>query len=454
MDTISIQRQVPVVRECDVLVAGGGPAGVAAAVACARCGASVILVEQNGMLGGMGTAGLVNVFVSMTDGEHVLMGGVGREIVEQLKAMDATNIFDTPDNWDMLPFDGEILKEIYDDITEKSGVETWLYTKLTAAETAGGRITSVVFCAPEGLVAVRAKIYIDTTGDAVLSVMAGVPCELGDEKGETQAPTLVARYTGIDFDRFYAMLERTGETYEMQEFVRRAYEAGDLSYREYHVPGAIRVGDHTAVANIGHVYGADCSTARGLTDATVRGRRIAREFYRFFKKYIEGFEACDLVATGSMLGIRETRRVRGEYRLGVDDFLARRSFPDDIGRYNYAVDVHQSVSDPEAFRRFSQEFNVDFKYGKGESYGIPYRCLLPVGVDNLLTAGRCLSADRQMQGSTRVMPCCFITGQAAGTAAALSVRTGVELRELDIPLLQKTLREAGAYLPDEAGGGA
>jgi len=145
--------------------------------------------------------------------------------------------------------------------------------------------------------------------------------------------------------------------------------------------------------------------------------------------------------------VRETRRVVGEYVLSADDFLARRSFPDEIGRYNYPIDIHLSSGSREEYRRFEKEFFQEYRLGRGESYGIPYRSLVPKNVANLLVAGRCFSTDRKMQGSTRVMPCCFITGQAAGTAAALCAEQGVAPKTLDAEALRARLREAGAHIP-------
>jgi hypothetical protein len=154
------------------------------------------------------------------------------------------------------------------------------------------------------------------------------------------------------------------------------------------------------------------------------------------------------MATAAILGVRETRRIVGEYGLNVDDFVARRSFEDEIGRHNYSIDIHRSSPSIEDYETLVEEFTQGYRLGKGESFGIPYRSLVPKGPDNLLVAGRCISTDRMVQGSIRVMPGCLITGQAAGAAAALCTREDVAPRELDASLLRNLLKEQGAYLPE------
>lgn len=156
----------------------------------------------------------------------------------------------------------------------------------------------------------------------------------------------------------------------------------------------------------------------------------------------------ELVSTGAILGIRESRRIIGDYILNVEDFKNRAVFDDEIGRYCYPIDIHASKPDPAAYKKFEEEFTKTYRYNKGESYGIPYRCLVPKNLSNVLVAGRCISSDRYIQGSVRVMPGCYITGQAAGTAAAIAVAGNTHTRGFDTELLRKKLRDMGAYLPN------
>jgi hypothetical protein len=172
------------------------------------------------------------------------------------------------------------------------------------------------------------------------------------------------------------------------------------------------------------------------------------EFEAFYKEYIPGFENVTLLQTGALMGIRESRRIMGDYVLDMADFTARAVFDDEIGRYCYPVDIHPSKPDPKLYAAFEKEFGKTGRYGKGESYGIPYRTLTPRNLDNVLVAGRCISTDRKLQGSVRVMPGCYITGQAAGMAACEALDKATDIRGIDVHVLQKRLLDMGAFLPN------
>jgi hypothetical protein len=207
-----------------------------------------------------------------------------------------------------------------------------------------------------------------------------------------------------------------------------------------------RVGEHVAGGNVGHTFGVDGTDERSLTQALLWGRKSLKEYERYYKGYLQGFEKMSLVATAA-LGLRETRRILGDYVLDLDDFKTRAVFADEIGRYAYPVDIHASDPDPVSFQKFEEEFAA-LRYQDGESYGIPYRSLTPGGVDNLLVAGRCVSTDRFLQGSLRVMPGCYITGQAAGLAAAMVAESAQSAHAIDTRQLQRRLKALGAYLPN------
>ena len=171
------------------------------------------------------------------------------------------------------------------------------------------------------------------------------------------------------------------------------------------------------------------------------------EYERYYKRYLKGYETMELVATGSLMGVRETRRIIGDYVLNIQDFKGSSSFEDEIGRYCHPIDVHSPKPDKESYERSQRDFKMK-RLGQGESYGIPYRILTPKGLDNTLVAGRCVSTDRAMQGSIRVMPACFITGQAAGVAAAMAAQAGSDIRSIEIHDLQMRLKSMGTYLPN------
>ena len=199
--------------------------------------------------------------------------------------------------------------------------------------------------------------------------------------------------------------------------------------------------------NIGHTFDLDGTDEVSLTRALLWGRKALREYELYYKKYLIGFEEMELAGTGSLLGVRETRRIVGDYVLDLDDFKRLSVFEDEIGRYSYPVDIHIAKPDKKSYDEFHKEFST-LRLGKGESYGIPYRILTPKGLANTLVAGRCVSTDRSMQASIRVMPGCYITGQAAGVAAAMAARSGCDTRSIDAGDLQARLKAMGAYLPN------
>ncbi len=437
--TLSYRRELPVRHDVDVLVAGGGPAGIAAALAASHGGARVRLIEAHTCLGGMGTAGGVPAFMQFTDGVHFLADGVGRRILESLRAAGGT--------W---PADGtairaEVLKRVYETLLDDAGVPYTFHTRLVDVTVREGRIDEAVCAAKSGLFAIRARAFIDATGDGDLAAFAGAPFEKGDADGRMMPGTLCSLWAGIDWDRVRASGLGTGAA-RLEE----AFRDGVFRVRDRHLPGMWRVGETIGGGNIGHTFGVDGTDEESLTAALRRGRESLPEYERYYREYLQGFERMELVATASLLGIRETRRILGDYVLRLDDFRSCASFDDEIGRYSYPVDIHPLDPDPENFDRFMKEFTT-LRLPKGESYGIPYRILTPRGLSNVLVAGRCVSADRAVQASIRVMPGCYITGQAAGAAAALMIEADADSRSIDVRTLQQRLADLGAYLPNLRG---
>ena len=257
--------------------------------------------------------------------------------------------------------------------------------------------------------------------------------------GEVMGATLCSMWVNIDWSEFKV---------EQDSFLEKAFADGVFTVEDRHLPGIFPTGVRTGGGNIGHTFGVKGTNEEDLTRGMVQGRNMLPEYIRYYQEYVGGaFAEAYPVATGNVLGIRESRRILGDYILKKEDYFARAIFDDEIGRYSYAIDLHESDSSKEAHESFRNQF-----YGKGydcgDSYGIPYRCLIPKTLENVYMAGRCISTDRAMLASTRVMPCCFITGQAAGVAAALCVKQGCNNRELNVTLLQERLKEIGAYLPN------
>ena len=436
------ERDIPVRHDVDVFVAGGGPAGVAAAVAAARQGRRVFLAEGQSCLGGMGTAGLVPAFMQFGDGVNFLAAGIGHEVYTRLKELGGTGPHESHNNiYGSVCIRSEILKRVYDDMVRQAGVDFAFHTNLIAVQADENRVSAAICAAKSGIFAVKAKVYIDCTGDGDLAAWAGAPFEKGDAQGMMMPGTLCSLWTDVDWEKVFA-----SKTWA-QAVVPQAIKDGVFTKEDRHLPGMWPVGKDIGGGNIGHTFGVDATDERSLTEALVWGRKVLAEYERFYKNYLKGYEKMELVATGSLLGVRETRRIMGDYVLCLEDFKTRAVFDDEIGRYSYPVDIHAAKPEEKLFAQFEMEMKT-YRYAPGESYGIPYRCLVPRNLTNVLVAGRCVSSDRFLQASIRVMPGCYITGQAAGVAAALASASDGDTRNVKTAELQQHLKKLGAFLPN------
>ena len=430
-------RKLETAYDVDVFVAGGGPAGVAAALAAARAGKRVFLAETSGAFGGAATAAYVPAFATFSDGVHDVVGGIGREIRRLVSR-------DVPESTYWTPIDIEELKRVYDRIMSASSAKFSFFTTVCDVVAKDGRLEKVVVATKRGLLAVKAKVFIDCTGDGDLCAFAGGAYELGDADGKVMPSTLCSQWCDIDFSQRNPWA---------QSLLPKAIADGVFTVPDLHLPGFFKATDGSSLGggNIGHVFGINPTDERSLTVAMMDARKRLPEYERFYKTYLKGYEKMRLATTAPFLGVRESRRVVCDYMLGVKDFLARASFEDEVGRYCYPVDIHPSKpGDVKAMEAFRREYEKDLKYKKGESYGIPYRSLVAKSFSNLLVAGRCMGTDQKMQASIRVMPSCFITGQAAGTAAAMALATG-DVRAVKAGELRRRLVADGAYIPEKSG---
>jgi len=443
MENITYSRSIPIRFEADVFIAGGGPAGIAAAVTAARQGRSVFVAEAFSAFGGAAVTMLVPAFMQFSNGETFMAEGIGREVYEYLKE-NSTEPFKL---YCPTSIPVETIKLCYDEMIEKAGVEHIFNTTVVDAAVENGRITHVVCAAKEAngqsLFAVRAKTYIDCTGDGDLAVYAGAETEYGDENGNVMATTLCGIWAGIDWER-----HRGPDSRRLED----AFKDNVFTNEDRHLPGMwklAKLGGSAATgiggSNAGHIYNINGADAMSLTKGIEAGRRQLLEYRRYYREYLEGFEDMELVYSASQLGVRESRRIVCDYRMTLEDFTGRATHEDDIGRYCYPVDIHSPTNDKAGYEKFANDHH-SLRYSKGESYGIPYRSLAVSGIDNLLCAGRCIGTDRYMQSSVRVMPGCYITGQAAGMAAAISCEKGIGVHEMDVPELRKRLKDMGAVL--------
>lgn len=449
MGNYTLTREIKIEDNYDVFVAGGGPAGFAAAVSAARLGCRVLLVEATGCLGGMATSGFVSAFDPMSDGVRNLTGGVIKEVVEEMYKRGFLAPGVTPDYWNKsyhkwTPFFPEGLKRVLDDFAIEADVELRFFTRVIDADVSGNHVNGVVISNVEGYSFIKAKRYIDCTGDAVLADMAGVPCrEAGRDTEKIMPPTLVSLYAGID----WANQDQTPHD-DRYITIEKAYADGVFTQCDRHLPGMSRTGETTGFLNAGHIYGTNALKCKDLTEAMVFGRKLAFEYREFYQNYFKGYEKAEMVCTAPLLGVRESRRIVGEYELTFEDYITRRHFTDQIGVFNKHVDIHEYDASKEEFERFLNSSHNE-RLGVGEYFGLPYGIIVPRGSENLWVAGRCASSDVKVQGSIRVMPAAAVMGQAAGTAAVQSIKTGQTAAGLDTAALVKTLRANGASLPQD-----
>jgi hypothetical protein len=436
----------------DVVIAGGGPAGAAAAVSAARLGARTLLIEATGCLGGMGTSGLVTAFDPMANGVVGLVGGFQREVVEELYRRGFLGPEVTPDYWlqrflTWTPFHAEGYKLVLDEKMLAAGVETRFFTRVIDVDAGNGVVHGVIIHNIEGYSFIPAKTFIDCTGDAVLADLCGCACwEAGRDTPHIMPATLPSLFAGIDWERVRAYRQQEGHE-QGSGIIRQGIAEGMFVQPDPFLVGMSQIGPTVGYLNGGHLFNLNALRANELSSNVMLGRRIAQDYLAFYRKYIPGCEKMEHVTTASLIGVRESRRIQGEYVLSIEDYLARRQFPDQIGVFNKFVDIHPYNTSEEEYQRFLKEKDANLRLNAGECFGLPYGILVPNQWQNLWVAGRCASSDVRVHGSIRVQPACSMMGQAAGTAAVQSIHTGQPACDLDTAELIGTLRRAQAYLP-------
>lgn len=456
MATFILKRSISIEDSYDIVVAGGGPAGAAAAVSAARLGARTLLIEATGCLGGMGTSGLVTAFDPMANGKENLVGGFMREVVEELYKRDFLGPGVTPDYWQKqyltwTPFSPEGYKLVLDEKMVDAGVEVRFFTKVIDADVHAEerKVNGLVLHNIEGYSFIAAKAFIDCTGDAVLADLCGVDCwEAGRDTPHIMPATLPSLFAGIDWARVDDYRKKEGHE-QNSGIIRKGIADGVFLQPDPFLVGMSKIGPTVGYLNGGHLFNLNALRCQDLSRNVMLGRRIAQDYLAFYRKYIPGCEKMEHVTTASLLGIRESRRIKGEYVLNIDDYLARREFPDQIGIYNKFVDIHPYDTSEAEYERFMKEKDLKLRLNAGEYFGIPYGILVPKGWANLWVAGRCASSDVRVHGSIRVQPSCSMMGQAAGAAAVQSIRRHQPACSLDTEQLVATLRQQGAKLPQK-----
>ena len=442
-------RRIPVCCRYDVVIAGGGPGGIGAAVAAARAGAKTLLIERAGFLGGMSTGGLVPCFApfNYTGGKEPVYRGIALEVLKRVWAAGGGGFRTGSLDWPTT--DNEILKRIYDEMVEEAGVDVLFFTLVSDVLKSGRTVKGVVIENKAGRQAVEGKTFIDATGDADLAVRAGVPCHKGGAKGEMQGVSLCFTVAGVEAEKWWTFYRKRFKTNgPLTVWLQECQAKGTLPRvpdSEYRMISQHKLSASVMDLNFGHVFGIDGTDPAQVSRAMVFGRRLAHNFVAFARKRMTGWKDARIVSTASLLGVRETRRIRGRVTATMNDFHASRHFPDDIAVCDYPIDVHASSTSRRDGERVFREMET-LAQPPGKTYGVPFRSLVPKTLDNLLVVGRSISTDRTLQGSSRIMPICFATGEAAGLASAMAIRSRKAPANVDTSKLRAALRKAGARI--------
>ncbi|HBM81181.1 MAG TPA: FAD-dependent oxidoreductase [Clostridiaceae bacterium] len=412
----------------DLIVCGGGLTGVAAAVAAKRCGSGkVLLIERYGFLGGMATSGLVNPFMTYFksqkpyEEQYQLIFGIFQEILDRLSKLDGLK--------NKCVFDAEIMKLVLNRMITENKIDILLHTFIEGVEKRGdSRISAIRVANKSGVYSIYAKVFIDCTGDADVSYMAGVPCKKGRDGDHFGQPmTMCFRVANVDRGK---MPPRD----EINKLYREAKARGELQNPREDVLYFDTMHPDVVHFNTTRIIKKDATDAEQLTQAEFDVREQCFEMFDFLKENVSGFENSYMQITASQIGVRESRRIVGKYVLTEDDVLSGRKFEDSVCYNAYNIDIHNPAGTGTVLKSLKP----------GDYYGIPYRCLLPVNIDNLLVAGRPISSTHEAHSSIRVMPSCTSIGQAAGTAAAMCIDKGILPGKLDFKELRNKLLETGA----------
>jgi len=417
-------------KKYDLIVVGGGFAGVTAALEAARHGTKVLLVEKNNCLGGAAANCLISPFMPYwsnhpeTNEKMYLTGDIFMSIVDEMLKIGGMK-----DKG--LDFDEEILKLVLNRMCAQYGVELLYDTVVTNVNVEDGKITSLEALGKSQKLELVADNYIDATGDGELAYLAGCEYMLGREQDNLCQPmTLCFRMSGVDKEKYlknHAKMSEIYKEFKAKGLIKNPRE-DILTFSNYN-NGVIHF-------NTTRIVKMNPTDPFQVTKAEIEAREQVFEMLDFLKNNIEGFENARIQSTALQIGIRESRKIVGEHILNIDELKSLARFDDAIAVANYDIDIHN----PEGAG------TSHYYFGKGEWYEIPYRSLIPKGKDNLLIAGRCISSTHEAQASYRIMPYCAQLGQAAGAAMSLAVKNGASPRDIDVKKLQEILKSEGFYI--------
>ena len=444
----------------NVVVCGGGMSGVCAATAAARLGAKTLLVERDASLGGTMANNLVGPMMTFHSPTQQVVGGLAQEVVDRLIALGGAvgHILDTSDYCPTItPFEAEALKLVSQRMVREAGGRILYNTFISGVTKEGNTITGIQITNKGGVANLRADVVIDCTGDADVAALAGAPTVMGRaEDGLVQPLTLMFKLTNVDNAALRAysaehlpevmlddrqiknyLNQALNKNYGFAEKLARYGDQGKAITERRDILFFNTIYEDEVTVNSTRVSQVNPLDPWALSEAEDAAREQVFGLYEFFRNEVPGFAQCRLGAVGFRIGVRESRRIVGEYVLTADDILNQRRFADAIARSAYPIDIH-------AVRAGEAEFD-SFGY-RGEVYEIPYRCLVPLEVEHLLVAWRSISTTHEAQASVRTSPTCMAFGQAAGSAAVLAMQQETPPRTIDTAALRTLLVSQGAIL--------
>jgi len=448
-----MRRDFKMNKKYDVIVAGGGPSGVVAAIAAARLNVRVLLIERYGFLGGNATIGLPLLGFHDASGKQIIKG-IAQEFVDRLIDIGGSPGHVPVNAGHMAtitPVDPEAVKLISQEMVLQEGADLLLHTWVSSVDVIDNNIKQLHIVNKSGPQILKGSIYIDATGDGDIAAEAGVPYSLGDENKQCQPMTLMFAMANVNIEKvskyinkeiclnpniegnnkFARILHLAGDFGSWDKFINKEKLFSHNEHKMWIIPiqeGRVYINTIKVTKN--------STNAAELTEAEITGRREAFRIANFLNRYIPGFEKAYISTTAHQIGIRESRRINGLYRLNKEDIIEGRKFYDAVVYNGYPVDMHDTNGQ-----------GSSFSYVKNKGfYQIPYRCLLPQKINNLIVTGRCISSTREAMSSARVMAPCMGLGQAAGVAAALSYKSQKRPSQINISNLKEVLKKQQAFL--------
>lgn len=453
MQTITeVAKELPVRAQVDVLVVGGGPAGLIAAQAAVEDGLKVMLIDSRSFVGGNMTIGLPILGFLGQKGNQIIKG-IPQKFIDRLKAKNAASEHrPCPLHMSLTLVEPEAVKNVGLEMLIESGVEVMLYVFFAGVIKEGNTVKGVIIESKSGREAILAKTVIDCTGDADVAYRAGVTCEQGNDIGGVQPPTLMFALGGVDTEKLRLSIAEEPRTY-LTDFIPNEYFGQNNQFIVVGLRSLIQKAtadglklptERTIVitglregevwVNMTRVNGLDGTDPASLTWGEAEGRRQIHDIQKYLIDYVPGFEKAHFTKMAPFIGIRETRRIVGKYVMTATDILGCQRFDDAIAVASYPLDLHHP-----------QGGGCTLEWC-GDCYDIPYRSLIPEHIENLIVAGRCISTTHEAMSAIRVMAPCMAMGEAAGRAAKLAIRAGVAPSQLDVATLREELIAKGAFL--------